>query len=300
MVKEVLELLVYDKAGTYVDATVGGGGHSEAIIRILEPEGRLIGIDKDEEALKYTNERLRNWKDRITFIHGNFSSIKALLKRIDIDKVNGMLFDLGVSSYQIETPERGFSFSKDGPLDMRMDKNQAFEAKTVINEYNQKQLARIFYTYGEERFANKIAKEIVEYRKTHLIESTMELVNIIKGSIKVVNINKVLARVFQSIRIAVNSELENLDNILDEVLNTLVPGGQVCFISYHSLEDRRVKRHFKLKSQNCICPPSLPECRCNHKKEIEILTPRGIRPSKHEIELNPKSRSAILRAAKKI
>ncbi|MBN1755794.1 16S rRNA (cytosine(1402)-N(4))-methyltransferase RsmH [bacterium] len=300
MTREVVELLVYDSSGIYVDATIGGGGHSEAILKKLKPEGRLIGIDRDEDAIRFAGERLKRWADQVVLVRSNFKGLNVLLKELSIKQVSGILFDLGVSSHQLDEGERGFSFSRPGPLDMRMDRSQELQAREIINHYPEEELTYLFRHYGEERYSRTIAREIIKARQEGDLNTTTELAKIIMNKIKTKNINKVLARIFQALRIAINSEMESLDIALNEALNTLVPGGRICFISYHSLEDRKVKDCLKLNAQDCICPPSLPICVCNHHKRIEILTPRPLMASTEEVKLNPRARSARLRAAFKI
>ncbi|RCK72256.1 MAG: rRNA small subunit methyltransferase H [Ignavibacteriae bacterium] len=282
LVEKVLDLLVKDLGGTYVDATIGGGGHSERILQKLLPTGKLIGIDADEDAVIFSRKR---FGDRVLIFRCNFSNLSDLLSDLKISRIDGILFDLGISSYQIDNAEKGFSFSKEGILDMRFDKNQFLNARYIVNNYNEAELTQIFRIYGEEKFSRRIAKEIVRQRKFNPINTTTELSGIIGNVVNKRFINKTLARVFQALRIEVNKEMDVLKKGITDALNLLRSNGRIVVISYHSLEDRIVKNIFKTYSQQNL---------------IKILTKKPIVPEKSEIQTNPRSRSAKLRAAEKI
>lgn len=304
MVSQCLDGLNIKKNGVYVDATLGGAGHSSKIADILDKDGILIGIDKDLDAIQASKIRLKNKVCKVILIKDDFKNIKQILKDLEIKKVDGILADLGVSSYQIDEASRGFSYMKDGDLDMRMDKNSVLDAKKVVNNYSEKELTRIFYEYGEEKYSKSIAKKIVEYRKIKPIATTLELRQIVEQSIPNVVIKKngagVSKKVFQSIRIEVNNELGSLRDLLDDFIDVLKPKGRICIITFHSLEDRLVKNKFNLESRDCICDKSLPICVCNHKATIKLITKKPITPNEREIKENPRSSSSKLRIAEKI
>ncbi len=304
MVSQCLDGLNIKKNGVYVDATLGGAGHSSKIADILDKDGILIGIDKDLDAIQASKIRLKDKVCKVILIKDDFKNIKQILKDLEIKKVDGILADLGVSSYQIDEASRGFSYMKDGDLDMRMDKNSVLDAKKVVNNYSEKELTRIFYEYGEEKYSKSIAKKIVEYRKNKPIATTLELRQIVEQSIPNVVIKKngagVSKKVFQSIRIEVNNELGSLRDLLDDFIDVLKPKGRICIITFHSLEDRLVKNKFNLESRDCICDKSLPICVCNHKATIKLITKKPITPNEREIKENPRSSSSKLRIAEKI
>ena len=304
MISQCLDGLNIKKNGVYVDATLGGAGHSSKIADILDKDGILIGIDKDLDAIQASKIRLKDKVCKVILIKDDFKNIKQILKDLEIKKVDGILADLGVSSYQIDEASRGFSYMKDGDLDMRMDKNSVLDAKKVVNNYSEKELTRIFYEYGEEKYSKSIAKKIVEYRKIKPIATTLELRQIVEQSIPNVVIKKngagVSKKVFQSIRIEVNNELGSLRDLLDDFIDVLKPKGRICIITFHSLEDRLVKNKFNLESRDCICDKSLPICVCNHKATIKLITKKPITPNEREIKENPRSSSSKLRIAEKI
>jgi len=301
LLREVLEILNIKPDGIYVDATVGCGGHAKEIAKRLD-NGLLIGIDCDAEALRCAEEALSEFAAKIRLIHANFRDLDGILGDLHIEAVDGMLFDLGVSSLQLDSAQRGFSFQKEGPLDMRMDRSLKLTAKDIVNSYSVEELARLFKELGEERWANKIAREIVRHRARAEVQTTLQLAEIVKSVIPMAAQRKLgihpATKVFQALRIAVNDELENLKEGLQTGFRKLRQGGVMAVISFHSLEDRMVKNFFKEKAQSCICPPQLPVCRCHKKIEAELF--RLIRPSKREIEENPRARSAKLRAARKL
>lgn len=287
--------------GIYVDATTGGGGHSLEIVKKLK-SGKLICIDKDTDALKKAKEVLKEYLDKIVFVNDNFANIKNILNELNIEKVDGILADLGVSSYQIDTAERGFSFMKNARLDMRMNKSQSLDAYKVINEYSEQDLAKIFYEYGEERNARQIARKIVKLREKKPIETTFELRDIIVSSYppKFQNKPSLCNRAFQAIRIEVNGELDDLKMAIEDMIALLNKGGRLCIISFHPLEDRIVKNAFKLHSTNCICPPKLPKCVCGHVADVKLVTKHPIVPTDNELLSNTRSASSKLRIIEKI
>lgn len=297
LLDEVIEYLNIDPSGIYVDGTIGGGGHALAIVQRLTT-GRLIGLDQDEEAIDAAGMRLKDYKDKVTIVRSNFHEIKDVLNELNIDKANGILLDLGVSSHQLDTPERGFSYREDAPLDMRMDQRHKKTARNIVNEYSEAELYRIIRDYGEDRFAKNIAKHIVRARQDKPIETTFQLNEIIKAAIPA----KVRAtsghpskRTFQAIRIELNRELDVLKESLDDMIDLLKPGGRLAIITFHSLEDRIVKENFKVNENPCICPPDFPVCVCGRKPKGRIITKKPVLPSEEEIEENSRSKSAKLR-----
>lgn len=300
LLKETIEHLNINPEGIYVDGTLGGGGHSEEILKRLTT-GKLIAIDRDEEAILAAKERLKDYKN-VIYIKDNFKNIKEILRNLGIEKVDGILLDLGVSSYQLEEVERGFSYMKDAPLDMRMDKTSPFSAYDVVNRYSEKELERVIREYGEEKWASRIAKFIVEERKKGDIKTTSKLVEIIKKAIPA-SARRMgphpAKRTFQAIRIEVNEELKDLDKALEDMVEVLRGKGRIAVITFHSLEDRIVKNTFKKLENPCTCPPGLP-CTCGKQPVIKIITKKPILPSKEEVEENPRSRSAKLRVAEKL
>ena len=282
--------------GTYVDGTLGGAGHSKEILKRLSNKGKLIGIDRDEEAINAAKENLSQFPN-VIYVHDNHDNIKSILENLDIKKVDGILLDLGVSSYQLDERNRGFSYLGENELDMRMDKSQNFTAKDVINNYKEEDLANIIYEYGEERFSKRIAKNICEYRKEKQIDTTKELVEIIESSIpkKFQNDGHPAKRTFQAIRIEVNNEIKPLKKTVKDCIELLNPGGRLVIITFHSLEDRAVKNAYIEAKGKCTCPKDLPYCVCGAKSLGEIITKKPIVATKEEIERNPRSKSAKLR-----
>lgn len=299
---ESLTALITDPQGIYVDCTLGGAGHSAGIAARLQPNGRLIGIDQDPDAIRAARERLADFPCQVDIVRENFRFLPAVLDRMGIEAVDGILFDLGVSSYQLDRPERGFSYMQDAPLDMRMDPAAVLTAYRVVNEYSEERLAQLIFRYGEERWAKRIAKFIIEKRKGKPVETTGELVEIIKAAIPAKARREgphPAKRTFQAIRIEVNGELEILEQTFIAAVKRLKVGGRLCIITFHSLEDRIAKHTLKTLAQGCICPPHLPVCSCKHQPEVKIIG-KAIAPTAEEIENNPRSRSARLRVAEKM
>ena len=293
-----MENLAIRPDGIYVDGTLGGGGHSYHILERLTDGGRLIGIDQDTDAIAAASERLAKYGDSVTIVHDNYEHIAEVLESLSIPKADGILLDLGVSSYQLDNPERGFSYRTDAPLDMRMDQGSALSAKDIVNTYPQEELTRILREYGEERCAARIAANIVREREKKPLETTGDLSRIIRASIpgkmreKGGNPDK---RTFQAIRIACNRELDVLRDSLDQMIDLLNPGGRLCVITFHSLEDRIVKNAFKRNENPCTCPPEFPVCVCGKKPKGRVVTRKAIAPSAQELEVNRRSASAKLR-----
>ncbi|MBS3737163.1 16S rRNA (cytosine(1402)-N(4))-methyltransferase RsmH [Candidatus Bipolaricaulota bacterium] len=306
MVDEVLNYLVPEKSkgGVFVDATASTGGHAIELARRLGPEGTLIGLDLDETGLKVAKDRLSGTPPQVKLYQANYKDMNLALEAAGEPGADGLLFDLGFSSFQIDEPSRGFSFQNDGPLDMRMDPGGEITAEKIVNEYSFKELKRIITRYGEESWADGIARKIVERRKKERITTTGELAEVIEASIpegeRARRNQHPATRTFQALRIAVNDELANIDQGLETGFDCLNKGGVMVVISYHSLEDRKVKRFFAYREKECICPPDLPVCRCEKDTEVDILTEGAVRPSEEEIEKNPRARSAKLRAARKL
>ena len=299
MLKECIQGLNIKEDGIYVDGTIGGAGHSKEIAKRLSSKGILVGIDRDEEALRASKQILRDFKN-VKLIHGNHDEIKEILENICIDKVDGILLDLGVSSYQLDEKNRGFSYLGENELDMRMDKSQELTAQKVVNTYSEEKLADIIYEYGEERFSKKIAKNICEYRKQKTIKTTKQLVEIIEKSVpRNKKDGHPAKRTFQAIRIEVNNELEPLYETIRNCIKCLKPGGRLCVITFHSLEDRAVKNAFIDAKGKCTCPPDLPYCVCGFESEGKIITRKPIIPTKEEQEENSRSKSAKLRIFEK-
>lgn len=289
------------QSGVYIDGTLGGAGHSEQILKHLNENGMLIGIDQDINAIKASRERLKTFNN-VTFVNDNFSNIKNILENINIEHVNGILLDLGVSSYQLDTPLRGFSYMNDAPLDMRMNEDSNFTARDIVNEYTKDDLTRIIRDYGEEKWASRIADFIVKARNNKPIDTTFELVNIIKAAIPASARREgphPAKRTFQAIRIEVNKELQILEKAVNDCLDVLNGQGRLCIITFHSLEDRIVKNVYKKRENPCTCPPQFPICICNKKPDIKLITKKPIVPTQSELEINPRSRSAKLRIAEK-
>ena len=297
LLNECIDNLNIRPDGIYVDGTMGGGGHSLEIAKRLTT-GRLICTDQDPNAHEAAGKRLAEYKDRITFVRDNFGNIKSILDSLGIEKIDGMLLDIGVSSHQLDEAERGFSYQQDAPLDMRMNPDRPFSAYDVVNGYDEDELDRVIFTYGEERWARRIAQFIVKEREAKPIETTGELVDIIKKAVPK-GARKdgphPAKRTFQAIRIEVNGELEVLQRAIDDVAARLAVGGRLCIITFHSLEDRIVKEAFRKQENPCICPPQFPVCVCGKKPLCSVITRKPILPSKEELEENPRSRSAKLR-----
>lgn len=297
LLNECIDNLNIRPDGIYVDGTMGGGGHSLEIAKRLTT-GRLICIDQDPNAHEAAGKRLAEYKDRITFVRDNFGNIANILDSLGIEKIDGMLLDIGVSSHQLDEAERGFSYQQDAPLDMRMNPDRPFSAYDMVNGYDEDELDRVIFTYGEERWARRIAQFIVKEREAKPIETTGELVDIIKKAVPK-GARKdgphPAKRTFQAIRIEVNGELEVLQRAIDDVAARLAVGGRLCIITFHSLEDRIVKEAFRKQENPCICPPQFPVCVCGKKPLGRVITRKPILPSKEELEENPRSRSAKLR-----
>lgn len=298
MLNETIEQLNIRPDGIYVDGTLGGAGHSLEICKRLTT-GRLIGIDQDADAIAAASERLKDYKDKVTIVRSNYAQMKEVLHDLGIDKADGILLDLGVSSFQLDTPERGFTYrSEDAPLDMRMDDRQTLTAKDIVNEYSEMDLFRIIRDYGEDRFAKNIAKHIVSARAVKPIETTGELNAIIKGAIPMkvqVTGGHPSKRTYQAIRIELNHELDVLRDNLDDMIELLDDGGRICIITFHSLEDRIVKSSFKKNENPCTCPSNFPVCVCGNKSKGHVVTKKPILPSEKELEENSRSKSAKLR-----
>lgn len=301
MPDEVVAALVTNPNGIYVDCTLGGGGHSSLIATKLSDEGTIIGIDQDIQAIEAAKERLKDVSCQVKIVRSNFNQLDKILSECNIDAVDGILFDLGVSSHQIDTAERGFSYMHDAPLDMRMNQDQKFTAHDVVNTYDEEALYKIFHEYGEERFSNRIAREIVNARKIKSIETTGELVKIIDKAVLTFNKKSghPAKRVFQAIRIEVNNELGILEDTINTAVKHLKIGGRIAIITFHSLEDRIVKSTFKTLATDCICPKHFPVCVCNHKAQIKILG-KQTTATTEEISKNPRAKSAKLRVAEKV
>ncbi len=300
LLQEVLSYLLTARNGFYVDGTLGGGGHAEAVLEQLDHFGKVIGIDLDDDALAAASKRLARFGDRAIVVKENFRNIKSVLSQCGMNAIQGMLLDLGVSSFQLDEPSKGFSFQADEQLDMRMDRHQQLDGKYIINQYDEKSLADIFWKYGEEKNSRRIAKAIAQYRIQQPIESTGQLASIIEQTGGKKFLNKTLARVFQAIRIEVNNEMENLRQALQDFTDVLYPGGRIVVISYHSLEDRLVKEAFRAASAHSIPSgnkiiPDMPI-----QPVLNILTRKPIIASEEEMAANPRSRSAKLRAAEKV
>lgn len=295
---ETVDQLNIKPDGIYVDGTLGGGGHSYEIASRLSDKGRLIGIDQDEDAIKAASERLKPFMDRVTIVRNNYCNMDKVLDELSIDKVDGIMLDLGVSSYQLDTAERGFTYNVDAKLDMLMDQRQEVTARDIVNDYSEYDLYRIIRDYGEDRFAKNIAKHIVAARQKKPIETTFELNEIIKAAIPM----KVRAtgghpskRTYQAIRIELNRELEVLENSIDMMIDRLNKEGRLCIITFHSLEDRIVKVRYKNNENPCTCPPSFPTCVCGKKSKGKVITRKPIIPSEEELEENSRSKSSKLR-----
>ena len=297
MLEEVIESLAIKPNGIYVDGTLGGAGHSSEIVKRLGEDGRLIGIDQDGEAIEAATKRLKPYKDKVTIVRSNYAQMKEVLRDLGIPKVDGILLDLGVSSYQLDNAERGFTYREDVPLDMRMDQRQTKTAKDIVNDYSEMELYHIIRDYGEDPFAKNIAKHIVKNRADKPIETTFELNEIIKAAVpaKMRQNGHPSKQTFQAIRIECNQELEVLKKALDELIDLLHPGGRFCIITFHSLEDRIVKNAFRRNENPCTCPPEFPVCVCGKVSKGKVITRKPILPSEEELEVNSRSKSAKLR-----
>ena len=304
MLNETIENLNIKPDGIYVDGTLGGGGHAYQVASRLSEKGRLIGIDQDADAIAAAGERLKEFGDKITIIRSNYANMKEELHRIGVEKVYGIVLDLGVSSFQLDTPERGFTYrDENAPLDKRKDDRQSLTAKDIVNGYSEMDLYRIIRDYGEDKFAKNIAKHIVQERAKKPIETTGELTEIIRASIPMkvqVTGGHPAKRTFQAIRIELNKELEVLQNNLDDMIDLLNPGGRICIITFHSLEDRIVKTNFKRNENPCTCPSDFPVCVCGKKSKGKVVTRKPILPSEEELEVNSRSKSAKLRVFERV
>ena len=302
LLEECIENLNIKPDGIYLDGTLGLGGHSYEIARRLKT-GRLICIDRDETAIERAGKRLSEFSDRISFVHGNFGDVASILDSLGIDGVDGMLFDLGVSSPQLDESERGFSYMNDAPLDMRMDRSEGITAYDVVNGWDADRLNRIFWDYGEERYARRISSAIIEARESAPIETTLQLVEVIKSAMPAAALREKqhpAKRSFQAIRIAVNDELGAVAQMMETAPDKLLTGGRLCVISFHSLEDRIVKSGIAAKENGCTCPREAPVCTCGFVKTLKSVSRKPILPSEDEIERNPRSRSAKLRVAERV
>ncbi len=302
LLEECIRYLNIRPDGVYVDGTLGLGGHSEAIASRLTT-GRLIGVDRDERALSYARRRLEPFGDRVTLLKGNFSELDRLMDEADTDKADGMLFDLGVSSPQLDDAGRGFSYMKDAPLDMRMDENAPLTAREILNTWSEGELRSVFWRYGEERYAGRIAAAVVEQRTERPIETTGELVEIIRRTMPASALREKqhpAKRCFQALRIAVNDELGSLERMLEQAPDRLNPGGRLLVISFHSLEDRMVKEAIRRREAGCTCPKDFPVCTCGFVQTLRSVTRKPVVPSQEEIENNPRARSARLRIAERV
>lgn len=302
LLNECIDNLNIKPEGIYLDGTLGLGGHSYEIASRLTT-GRLVGIDRDETAIERAGKRLATFGDRVTLVHGNFSDAAAILDSLGIEGVDGMLFDLGVSSPQLDEAQRGFSYMADAPLDMRMDGSDSLSAYDVVNRWDEERLSRILFDYGEERYARRISRAIVRRREQKAIETTLELVNIIKGAMPAPALREKqhpAKRSFQAIRIAVNDELGAIAAMMDTAPDRLNKGGRLCVISFHSLEDRIVKAGIAARENGCTCPREAPVCTCGFVKTLKSVHRKPVLPSPEELEVNPRSRSAKLRVAERV
>ncbi len=298
LLEETIDNLNIKPDGIYVDGTLGGAGHSEQIVKRLGEGGRLIGIDQDEDAIAAASKRLEPYGDKVTIVRDNYQNFRRILDELNIQKVDGILLDLGVSSYQLDNADRGFTYRVDAPLDMRMDNRQPKTAKDIVNDYSEAELFRILKDYGEERYAKSIAYHICKYRENKVIETTEELNDIIRGSIPAKARNgqgHPSKQTFQAIRIELNRELDVLRDSIDGMIASLNPGGRLCIITFHSLEDRIVKLAFRKNENPCICPPNFPVCTCGRNPLGKVITRKPIIPGERELEENSRSKSSKLR-----
>lgn len=302
LLEKTVDSVVTNPSGRYVDCTLGGGGHSRKLLEKLGKDGRLICFDQDEQAIHHAR-RIFHGDERVTLVNQNFEHLEATLKELNLLSVDGIIFDLGVSSPQLDEAERGFSYMQDAPLDMRMDSAGALNAREIVNTWSEEELAQLIWNYGEEKWAKRIAQFIVQARQVRSLETTGDLVQAIKAAVPAAvrrDGPHPAKRTFQAIRIVVNDELGVLDRVLDQALRCLDQGGRIAVITFHSLEDRIVKERMRSWQGRCTCPPELPICRCNAKTMAKILTRKPVLPSREEVERNPRSRSAKLRVAEKI
>ena len=298
LLNETIDGLNIKPDGIYVDGTLGGGGHAYEVCRRLGEKGSIVGIDQDAAAIEGASARLKDCGEKVTIVRSNYCDMKSKLHELGIDKVDGIVLDLGVSSYQLDTAERGFSYREDAPLDMRMDTRQKMTARDIVNDYTEADLYRVIRDYGEDKFAKNIAKHIVQARAVKPVETTAELSEIIRASIPMKFQKKSghpAKRTFQAIRIELNRELDVLRDSLDDMIDLLNPGGRLCIITFHSLEDRIVKSAFRKNENPCTCPPDFPVCVCGKKSKGSIITKKPILPSEEELEYNSRSKSAKLR-----
>lgn len=301
LVQEAVELLRPAPGKRYLDGTLGGGGHSEEILVRSSPDGQVLGLDRDDEAIAAARERLRRFESRLIARQASFANARDILAELRWPGVDGVILDLGISSHQIDAPERGFSFRTPGPLDMRMDRRQTLDARAIVNSSDAAELERIFRDYGEEPRARRIARAIVEQRRRRPIQTTEEIVTIVQGARRGGRRDHHPAtQVFQALRIAVNQELEHLERFLETGFETLLPKGRMAVISFHSLEDRIVKRAFRKWSRACLCPPRALRCECGWSQKVIPVTKKPMVPSAHEIRINPRARSAKLRAVERV
>ncbi|MBC8580297.1 16S rRNA (cytosine(1402)-N(4))-methyltransferase RsmH [Zhenhengia yiwuensis] len=303
LLEECIEGLAIKPDGTYADGTLGGAGHAKEVCKRLSKKGHFIGIDQDTNALKVSKERLAEVAPEVTLVHNNFSNVGEILKEYAAEGVDGMLIDLGVSSHQLDEPSRGFSYMHDAPLDMRMNQEATFSAYDVVNEYSEEELFRVIKSYGEEKWAKRIATFIVESRATKPVETTYELVEIIKSAIPYKARKEgphPAKRTFQAIRIEVNKELDIIRPTILDAVPYLKKGGRLCIITFHSIEDRIVKHTFRELEDPCTCPKNIPVCVCGNSPQVKVVTRKPILPSKEELEFNPRARSAKLRIIEKI
>lgn len=304
MRNEVLAYLKCEPGKCYVDCTLGGAGHSRAILEKILPDGLLVGIDQDSDAVENATHVLKPYASNTRLFHDNYINLPNILSQLNISKVDGIIADLGLSLYQLESSGRGFSFQKDEPLDMRMNVESGITAQDIVNNESPEGIEKIFREFGEEKWAHKIARKIVTVRSSHTIRTTKELAEIVYEAIpkRFVHKRKIhpATKVFMALRIAVNKELEVLDSFISDAVGSLNPGGRVCFISFHSLEDRIVKKKFRDLEGKCTCPPGFPKCVCDAKRVVNVLSRKVIRPTPTEIDVNPMARSARLRVAEKV
>lgn len=302
LLNETISQLQIKENGIYIDGTMGGAGHSYQICKRLGDKGRLIGIDQDEAAILTGTERLKEFGDKVAVVRSNYCNIRQVVAELGIQKVNGIILDLGVSSYQLDTADRGFSYKEDGPLDMRMDKRKELTARDIVNNYSEMELFRIIRDYGEDKFAKNIAKHIVRMRQEKPIETTYELNEAIKAAIPMKvrkNTGHPSKKTFQAIRIELNKELEVLNNTLQDMIDLLEEEGRICIITFHSLEDRIVKSIFRKNEKPCTCPPDFPVCMCGQKSKGKVITRKPILPSEEELAQNRRAKSAKLRVFEK-
>jgi len=303
LLRETVDLLALDRGATVVDATLGPGGHTEAMLEAVGPEGRVLGIDRDSQALELARQRLAPFGDAFAAIHGNHTDLLKLLRQNGVFAVDGILFDLGVSSLQLDDPERGFSFRGDGPLDMRMDRQSGHTAEEILATSSEQELRQLIWSYGEERRAGAIARAVVEQRERQPLTRTLELAELVKRVLgpaaQRYRIHPA-TRTFQALRIAVNREIDDLERLVTEATSVLRRGGRLAVISYHSLEDRAVKHAMKSLAERCVCPPKLPVCGCGRENLLKLMTSKPVRPTTSEIARNPRSRSAKLRVGERL